>query len=39
MLLLAAAVAVADGCRKLANGHNWRMTQPMNGRTLQLGVF
>jgi hypothetical protein len=28
----------ADGCRKIANGHNWRITQPVNGRSLQLGV-
>jgi hypothetical protein len=25
-----------DGCRKIANGHNWRMTQPLNGRSLQV---
>jgi hypothetical protein len=28
----------ADGCLKIANGHNWRMTQPLNGRSLQLGA-
>uniref|UniRef100_A0A383WA83 Carbonic anhydrase n=1 Tax=Tetradesmus obliquus TaxID=3088 RepID=A0A383WA83_TETOB len=28
-----------NGCRKIANGHNWRMTQPINGRPLQLGMF
>ncbi|WIA22790.1 hypothetical protein OEZ86_009742 [Tetradesmus obliquus] len=29
----------SNGCRKIANGHNWRMTQPINGRPLQLGAF
>ncbi|KAF6265509.1 alpha carbonic anhydrase [Scenedesmus sp. NREL 46B-D3] len=27
-----------EGCRKIANGHNWRITQPLNGRPLQLAT-
>ncbi|WIA22789.1 hypothetical protein OEZ85_001185 [Tetradesmus obliquus] len=39
-LVFKASLAVnCYGCRKIANGHNWRMTQPINGRPLQLGVF
>jgi hypothetical protein len=39
LLLLLLLLFPVDGCRKIANGHNWRMTQPLNGRSLQLGVF
>eukprot|EP00882_Tetradesmus_deserticola_P008549 GHRQ01009014.1.p1 GENE.GHRQ01009014.1~~GHRQ01009014.1.p1 ORF type:complete len:334 (+),score=119.30 GHRQ01009014.1:69-1070(+) len=28
-----------DGCRKIANGHNWRITQPLNGRSVQVAAF
>jgi len=30
--------AAAEGCVKLANGHNWRSIQPINGRPIKLAT-
>lgn len=37
-LLFLPYATTPDGCVKLANGHNWRGIQPVNGRIIKLAT-